>query len=102
MRRFWAAWKVALRIIALTFRAELEYRVEFLTNILFGIAWQVSIIVFASVLLERFQHMAGWASRAVLLIAAMRMFSHGLFVLFFDRQYQLADFVQQGRMDALL
>lgn len=102
MRSFVLAWRVALRIAGITFRAELEYRANFLTEIAFGVAWQSSVIVFAAVLLGRFPTMAGWPTHAVLLIAAMRMFSHGFFVLFFDRQYQLAWLVQEGRLDAFL
>jgi ABC-2 type transport system permease protein len=100
--RFFAAWRVARRIIALTFRARLEYRAEFLMNVGIGIVWQVSIIVFATVLLGRFPGMGGWPSDAVLLIAAMRMLSHGLFVLFFGRVYFLSLFVQEGFVDGFL
>jgi ABC-2 type transport system permease protein len=99
---FLSAWKVALRIVGITFRAQLEYRGEFLTMIAFGVMWQVSIIVFATVLLGQFPGMGGWPSWAVLLVAAMRMLIHGLFVLFFDRYAELAALVQEGRLDAFL
>ena len=99
---FFQGWRVAVRIIGLTFRAELEYRAQFLSQVAFGVAWQASIIVFATVILGRFSGMAGWASRDVMLIVGMRMFSHGLFVLFFDRTYQLTALVQEGRLDGFL
>ena len=102
MGRFVASWQLALRIVALNFRAQLEYRAEFLLRIGFGVAWQASIIVFATVLLGRFPGMGGWPSKAVLLIVSMRMLSHGLFVLFFDRVTELAILVQEGRLDAFL
>jgi viologen exporter family transport system permease protein len=102
MRAFLAAWVLALRIIGLTFRAQLEYRAEFLMSIAFGVAWQVSIIVFATVLIGRFPGMGNWPGHAVLLIAGMRMMSHGVCVLFFDRTHELATMVQEGRLEAFL
>jgi ABC-2 type transport system permease protein len=102
MRSFLSAWKVALRITGITFRAQLEYRGEFLMMIAFGVVWQISIIVFATVLLRQFPGMGGWPSRIVLLVAATRMLMHGLFVLFFDRYAELAALVQEGRLDTFL
>ncbi|MDX6347862.1 MAG: viologen exporter family transport system permease protein [Streptomyces sp.] len=102
VRAFLAAWGLARRIVGMTFRARLEYRGEFLMGIGIGIVWQVSIIVFATVLLGRFPGMGGWPSDAVLLIAAMRMFSHGLFVLCLGRVHMLATLVQEGRIDGYL
>lgn len=95
-------FRITRRIIGLMFRARLEYRGEFLLNVLFGAVYQTSIIVFASVLLGRFPGMGGWPSHAVLLIVAVRMFSHGLFELFFGRITGLAEFIQEGQLDALL
>ncbi len=49
------------RITRLNFRAQLEYRFEFLLMIAIGAIWQVSVIVFATVLLAtRFTGMGGW------------------------------------------
>ncbi|MDX6330075.1 MAG: viologen exporter family transport system permease protein [Streptomycetaceae bacterium] len=99
---FFADWRVARRIIGVNFRARAEYRAEFLMGIGIGVIWQVSIIVFATVLLGRFPGMGGWPSDAVLLIASMRMFSHALHVLFFGRVTYLASLVQEGMIDGYL
>ncbi|MGW2280452.1 ABC transporter permease [Streptomyces sp. NPDC001770] len=93
---------VAWNITRLNFRAQLEYRAEFLMTIAIGVIWQVSVIVFATVLLAQFSGMGGWAASDVLLIAAMRMLSHGLFVLFFGRVLVLASRVQEGFIDVCL
>jgi viologen exporter family transport system permease protein len=97
-----SSWRLTLRIARLMLRAQLEYRAEFLMKITFGVMWQASIIVFATVLLGRFPAMGGWASSAVLLIAGMRMLSHGLFELFFGRVVDMANLVQAGKIDAYL
>lgn len=102
MRAFTDAWRVAWRIIGLTFRARLEYRSEFLLNVGVGVLWQVSIIVFATVLLGRFPGMGGWPSDAVLMIAATRMLGHSLYVLFFGRTYLMSYLIQEGFIDAFL
>jgi ABC-2 type transport system permease protein len=101
-RAFAAAWKLALRIAGLSFRAELEYRANFVTNVIFGIAWQSATIIFATVLLSSFQGMGGWSSHQVLLIVSMRTLSHGLYALIFDRNYLLEMLIQDGRLETFL
>lgn len=96
------AWRVALRIAGVTFRAQLEYRVDFLLSVGVGIVWQTAIIIFASVLLARFKGMAGWPTNAVLMIVGVRMLGHGLFLLFFGRVLTLTYIVQNGQIDAFL
>jgi len=102
VRAFVAAWQVAFRIARMGFRAELEYRADFVISIALGVFWQTSVIVFVAVILGRFSGMAGWPSQAVFLIASMRMLSHGVYALFFDRNYYLATLVQEGRLEAFL
>ena len=74
----------------------MEYRTEFLLNIAIGAIWQMSVIVFATVLLARFTGMGGWDSSDVLLIPAIRMLAHGLFVLLLGRVHFIGRQVQEG------
>jgi viologen exporter family transport system permease protein len=96
------AVRIMWRITRLNFRAQLEYRSEFLMMIAIGAVWQVSVIVFATVLLTRFTGMGGWDSSDVLLIPATRMLAHGLFVLFLGRVHGLGRHIQEGRIDVYL
>jgi ABC-2 type transport system permease protein len=96
------AVRIAWRITRLNFRAQLEYRSEFLMMIAIGAVWQVAVIVFATVLLTRFTGMGGWDSSDVLLIPATRMLAHGLFVLFLGRVHLLGRHIQEGRIDGYL
>ncbi|MFD3584128.1 ABC transporter permease [Streptomyces sp. NPDC058683] len=96
------AVRIMWRITRLNFRAQLEYRTEFLMMIAIGAVWQVSVIVFATVLLTRFAGMGGWDSSDVLLIPATRMLAHGLFVLLLGRVHGLGRSIQEGRIDAYL
>jgi ABC-2 type transport system permease protein len=96
------AVRIAWRVTRLNFRAQLEYRTEFLLMIAIGAIWQVSVIVFATVLLTRFSGMGGWDSSDVLLIPATRMLAHGLFVLFLGRMHGIGRYIQEGRIDVYL
>lgn len=102
LRSFCKAWSVAGRIVRISFRAQLEYRTDFVLSVSVGAIWQLSVIVFATVLLGQFPGMSGWPRDAVLLIASMRMLSHALNVLFFGRAHHLAGLVQSGRIDGFL
>lgn len=101
-RRIAAAWGVVWQITTLNMRSQLEYRAEFLMRVVYGILWQVSIIVFATVLLSRFSGMGGWTSADILLMAATRMTSNGLFVLSCGNTFMLPFLVQEGRIDGFL
>src|ERR671922_2258170 len=96
------AVRIVWRISLLNIRAAMEYRTEFLLNIAIGAIWQVSVIVFATVLLSRFTGMGGWDSSDVLLIPATRMLAHGLFVLFLGRMHGVGRFIQEGMVDVFL
>jgi ABC-2 type transport system permease protein len=98
----WKALRIVWRVTALNFRAQMEYRTEFLLMIAIGAIWQVSVIVFATVLLSRFAGMGGWDSSDVLLIPATRMLAHGLFVLFLGRMHWAGRQIQEGRIDVYL
>ncbi|MEJ3748914.1 ABC-2 family transporter protein [Actinomycetes bacterium KLBMP 9797] len=86
----------------LNLRSRMEYRADFLMGIGIGAIWQISVIVFATVLLTRFPGMGGWATSDVLLMASMRLLSHGLYVLILGRATWLHVLVQMGQLDAYL
>ncbi|KPI18400.1 protein of unknown function DUF990 [Actinobacteria bacterium OK074] len=96
------AVRIMWRITALNFRAQLEYRTEFLLMVAIGAIWQVSVLVFATVLLARFSGMGGWDSSDVLMIPAMRLLAHGLFVLFLGRTHGIGRQIQEGQIDTYL
>jgi len=102
VRGFLGAWRTALRISAISFRARTQYRGDFITALAMGLAWQTSILVFATVLLTRFPGLGGWTSGGVLLIVAIRMLSHGGMVLVFNSLIMIPYMVQQGALDGYL
>ena len=91
---------VVRKVSALNFRAQLEYRGNFVVSIIFGIVWQTSTLMFASVLLTRFKGGLGsFPSAGVMLIIGMRLMAHGLYVLWFSTLAWLPTLVDEGRID---
>ncbi|MEV5883867.1 ABC-2 family transporter protein [Streptomyces sp. NPDC052020] len=80
----------------------MEYRGDFLLGLIFGILWQSSVLVFATVLVSRFPGMGGWSRGEVLLIASMRLLSHALAVVAFHNLVLLPRTVQEGRIEGFL
>lgn len=92
--------RVVRKVTALNLRARMEYRVDFFISVLFGIIWQTSTLMFASVLLTRFKGGLGnFPASGVLLIIGMRLLSHGLYVLIFSNIAWLPRLVDEGRVD---
>jgi len=60
------------------------------------------VLVFATVLLTRFPGLGGWTSGGVLLIVAIRLLSHGAWVLIFNPLMMIPYIVQQGALDGYL
>jgi viologen exporter family transport system permease protein len=92
--------RVIRKVSALNLRARMEYRVDFLISLMFGVVWQTSTLMFASVLLTRFKGGLGtFPAAGVLLIIGMRLLSHGLYVLCFSNLGWLPQLVDEGRVD---
>jgi ABC-2 type transport system permease protein len=95
LRLTWCVTKV-------NFRASLEYRGDFLLAIVSGIIWQASVLVLATVLVNRFPNLAGWTKGEVLLVAALRLLSHGLYVAGFASLAALPRIVQEGKVETFM
>lgn len=99
-RRLRHTLRVVRKVTALNLHARMEYRADFIVSVLFGVIWQTSTLMFASVLLTRFKGgLGGFPSSGVLLIIGLRLLSHGLYVLVFSNLAWLPRLVDEGRMD---
>ena len=58
------------------------------------------MLVFAGVLLTRFPGIGGWDSGGVLLIAAIRLLSHGIETAIFSPLWWVGDLAQEGCLTA--
>jgi ABC-2 type transport system permease protein len=102
VRRIVRGWWVAGRCLAVSFRAQLEYRGNFAFAILYGAAWQTATLVLLATLLARFRGLGEFNGRQVLFVYGMRMLTHGLYVVSFDNLTEVSTLVDQGRFDGYL
>lgn len=99
-QRFAHTVRVVRKVSALNLRARMQYRSDFVISVFFGILWQTSTLMFASVLLTRFKGGLGnFPGTGVLLIIGMRLMAHGLYVLCFSNLGFLPLLVDEGRME---
>ena len=87
------------RIFALTVRARLQYRADFLLAILSGVAWQMSVLLVVGVLLTRFPQLGGWSGDEVVLLVGMRLAAHGVYVCLLSNIIFLPRMVEEGRLE---
>ncbi|MDX2973842.1 ABC-2 family transporter protein [Kribbella solani] len=96
----WVRQYVILQRAAL--RAQLQYRVNFWTTLMGGVAYQGTQLLFLGVLLGKFGLIAGWGFREVAFVFAMRLASHALYVVPFG-SLRLTDLiVRDGEFDRVL
>lgn len=99
----WRDLRVVRRISALNMRARMAYRIDFLMSIMFGLAWQLSTLLFVYVLFNRFGSGLGTVSaEGVLFIVGLRLLSHGSYVLLFATIHHLPVLIDDGRFDGYL
>src|SRR5262245_28485966 len=99
MRRLRRNLRLARVMLAATVRAELTDRWDWLIGILNGITYQVTILLFAAVVLVRFPPLAGWSVGEILLIASIRLLAHALYAFCFGSVYWVPNLLQQERFD---
>ncbi|MFF0339026.1 ABC transporter permease [Kribbella sp. NPDC004875] len=96
----WARQYVILQRAAL--RAALQYRVNFWTTLMGGVAYQGTQLLFLGVLLGKFGMIAGWGFPEIAFVFAMRLASHALYVVPFG-SLRLTDLiVRDGEFDRVL
>jgi len=91
---------VALQRVAL--KAQLQYRANFWTALLGGIALQGVQLVFLSTLLARFNMIAGWEFSEVAFLFAVRLAAHALYVVPFGSFLQVDYIIHEGEFDRYL
>ncbi len=94
--------RIALALAAADLRGQMQYRADFVTNVIAGMVWQCTGFLFLWVVLSRFQALAGWTLGSVAFLYALRLSAHALnSIFFFPLQYFGAQ-IRQGAMDRYL
>lgn len=101
-RRWLTSVVLTLRLTRLNILVLLEYRAELILYVTVGAVWQIGAVVFVLVVMHRFSHVGVWTRQEVILIASMRLMSHGIYVLVNGRLPWVQFLIQEGRFDAFL
>jgi len=89
-------------LLRLAWRAQLQYRSNFLTVILGGVTLQGIQLLFLGVLLAKFKVIAGWDFTEVAFVFAVRLAAHSFYVVPFGALLYTDVAVQEGDFDRYL
>jgi ABC-2 type transport system permease protein len=89
-------------LIAASVRGQMQYRLNFLIEIAFGLVFQSLGFVFVWIVLGQFPALGGWTLNEVTLLYGMRLAAHALWLLSFSPLFAIDQIVQQGEYDRIL
>ena len=89
-------------LVTASIRGQMQYRLNFLFDIGFGLMFQGIGFVFILIVLGQFEEIGGWTLAEVALLYGMRLTSHGLWVITFSRLFAIDRIVRDGEFDRML
>ncbi|QIQ04461.1 ABC transporter permease [Streptomyces liangshanensis] len=92
--------RLATVILRAGLRSQLANRADFAMAVANGVTYQITVLLFATVIFTRFPSLDGWGVGAILLISSIRMLGHGLYMLFFGNLGLVPHLLREGRFDA--
>lgn len=93
---------VCFHNVLASIRAQMQYRVSFLIEFIFGLVFQSVGFAFASIVLTRFESVAGWTLWEVGLIFSVRLVAHGVWTVSVNQLYRFDQIIQNGEWDRYL
>ncbi|WP_052432658.1 ABC transporter permease [Streptacidiphilus carbonis] len=96
------AWRAAGATGRAGLRERLADKADFALAIVNGVTYQVTVLLFATVVFTRFPPLAGWTVGQVLLVSSVRLLAHAVFVLGFTNVREIPYLIRQGRFDSFL
>jgi ABC-2 type transport system permease protein len=94
--------RIALALAAADLRGSMQYRANFIAQIVVGVVWQCTGFLFLWVVLSRFNTLAGWTLGSVAFLYALRLSAHALDSIFFLPLEYLSWQIRQGEVDRYL
>ncbi len=89
-------------LMTASIRGQMQYRLNFLIDVAFGLVFSTVGFVFIWVVLGRFEAIGGWTLADVALLYGLRLTSHGLWTVNFSRLYAIDRLVRDGEFDRML
>lgn len=91
-------WSLVLASI----RGQMQYRLNFLFDVGFGLVFQGFGFVFVWIVLGQFDTVGGWTLGQIALLYGMRLTAHGMWTVSFSRLFAIDEIVRQGEHDRVL
>ncbi|MFB7363291.1 ABC transporter permease [Streptomyces hydrogenans] len=92
--------RLAAVIMRAGLRSQLANRADFAMAVANGVTYQITVLLFATVIFSRFPSLGGWGLGEILLISSIRMLGHGLYMLFFGNLGLIPHLLREGRFEA--
>ncbi|MDT0398517.1 MULTISPECIES: ABC-2 family transporter protein [Streptomyces] len=92
--------RLAAVIVRAGLRSQLANRADFAMAVANGVTYQITVLLFATVIFSRFSSLGGWGLGEILLISSIRMLGHGLYMLFFGNLGLIPHLLREGRFEA--
>ncbi|MER5739741.1 MULTISPECIES: ABC-2 family transporter protein [unclassified Streptomyces] len=92
--------RLASVIMRAGLRSQLANRADFAMAVANGVTYQITVLLFATVIFSRFPSLGGWGLGEILLISSIRMLGHGLYMLFFGNLGLIPHLLREGRFEA--
>lgn len=89
-------------LVMAEFRGQMQYRLNFLIEVLFDLVYESIGFIFLWVVLGQFDALGGWTLNDVTLLYGLRLAAHGLWSILFSRLMLFDSMVQQGEYDWML
>ena len=96
------ALRITLSLYAAGIRSNLQYRANFLINVVMGVIYQGTGFAFIWVVLSRFETIAGWTLGEVAFLYGLRLMMHGTNRVLFSGLDYFDERVLQGEFDRYL
>ncbi|MEV6949453.1 ABC-2 family transporter protein [Streptomyces sp. NPDC051172] len=96
------SWRTYLLLAGAAFRAQFQYRANFLLLVTGGVAYQCAGLALVWVVVEQFGHFAGWTLADIAFLYGLRLTAHALSTIPFSQLQRLDDVVRNGEFDRYL
>jgi ABC-2 type transport system permease protein len=88
--------------VTASIRAEMQYRVSFLIQVLFGMLFQTIGFIAVAIVLTGFESVGGWSLWEVGLLYGIRLAGHGLWLACMNQLFRFDWIIQEGEWDRFL
>lgn len=96
-------WKLFLSFLSASFKADLEYRVNFLVRIVTDIFWYLSQVVIFEVIFLHTSRLGTWTLEQTRVFLGLIFLVDALYMIFFhDNLEKMSERVRKGELDMLL